>query len=66
MCTTELVKLAERFAWPAEPQDGYGLEKLYAEKIADSLLPRRLGFTTFTGPTENGMEVEKRRQQLSF
>jgi nucleoside-diphosphate-sugar epimerase len=28
------VKLSEDFAWPANPQDGYGLEKLYAEKLA--------------------------------
>jgi len=26
--------LAEHMAWPAKPQDGYGLEKLYAEEMA--------------------------------
>jgi nucleoside-diphosphate-sugar epimerase len=27
------VKLSEDLAWPANPQDGYGLEKLYAEML---------------------------------
>jgi len=26
--------LKEEYAWPAKPQDGYGLEKLYAEEMA--------------------------------
>jgi GDP-D-mannose 3',5'-epimerase len=31
--STQSVKLAEELAWPANPQDGYGLEKLYSEKL---------------------------------
>eukprot|EP00929_Paragymnodinium_shiwhaense_P119242 TRINITY_DN91122_c0_g1_i1.p2 TRINITY_DN91122_c0_g1~~TRINITY_DN91122_c0_g1_i1.p2 ORF type:complete len:390 (+),score=138.31 TRINITY_DN91122_c0_g1_i1:95-1264(+) len=30
---TENVSLAEHMAWPAKPQDTYGLEKLYAEEM---------------------------------
>jgi len=28
------VRLTEHLAWPAHPQDGYGLEKLYGEELA--------------------------------
>merc|ERR1711979_33119 len=31
---TEDPKLKEEYAWPAKPQDTYGLEKLYAEQMA--------------------------------
>ena len=27
--------LKESYAWPAKPQDTYGLEKLYAEEVSD-------------------------------
>jgi nucleoside-diphosphate-sugar epimerase len=32
-CTHIVPALSEDMAWPANPQDGYGLEKLYGEKV---------------------------------
>ncbi|KAJ3291956.1 hypothetical protein HDU79_001886 [Rhizoclosmatium sp. JEL0117] len=31
--TDALIPLSENLAWPAQPQDGYGLEKLFGEKV---------------------------------
>ncbi len=45
--TPDVTPLREDDAWPAEPEEGYGLEKLYAEKLceyysADFRLPTRV------------------------
>lgn len=33
--SADVVPLRESDAWPAEPEEGYGLEKLYAEKLCE-------------------------------
>ena len=33
-CTTDIIPLKEEHAWPAKPQDTYGLEKLVSEEMA--------------------------------
>merc|ERR1711916_38374 len=42
----ECADLTEDMAWPARPQDGYGLEKLYGEEIAIAYAEDFPGFET--------------------
>ncbi|KAJ6234906.1 intein-containing gdp-mannose 3 precursor [Anaeramoeba flamelloides] len=57
---TENVSLKEKDAWPAEPQDAYGLEKLVAEELAmhyekDYGIKCRIGrFHNIYGPCYDG------------
>lgn len=34
-CNADVVPLREDDAWPAQPEEGYGLEKLYTEKLCE-------------------------------
>jgi len=65
------LKICITDAWPAAPQDAYGLEKLASEEIYMhygkdfEMESESRGSTTFTGPTAPGREEGRRLPRLS-
>ena len=69
--TPDVTPLPEKDAFPAEPEEGYGLEKLFMEKICQyscedwGLATRVVGSTTSTVPSARTMAVARRRPPRS-